>query len=145
MPRKNQVSLKPVPVEVPAKRKPGATGARSTGASPEPRQMQSVCENCGKGVKACSWGGVACREDGPLQRKREARASPKGPTSEQFTAMAGAMHNALDGLRGLHFRVKDKAAKDCGWLQPEYVEITLREIITAENILRVGLKARFRK
>ena len=73
------------------------------------------------------------------------RGFSKGPTVEQFTAMAGSMYNALEKLRQCSADWKRRADANEGWLQPGHVVLVLSELDAAANILRVGLKARFRK
>ena len=81
----------------------------------------------------------------PEPRRRITKESAKGPTSAQFTAMAGAMYNALERLREFSIIMKRSAERNCGWIQPFHLEDALTQVDAAANILRVGLKARFQR
>ena len=82
---------------------------------------------------------------GMVALEKERRSFAKGPTSAQFTAMAGAMYNALERLREFSIIMKRSAERNCGWIQPFHLEDALTQVDAAANILRVGLKVRFQK
>ena len=77
--------------------------------------------------------------------EKERRSFAKGPTSAQYTAMAGAMYNALERLRGCSAMWKLRADANDGWLQPGHFAEVISELDATANILRVGLKARFQR
>jgi hypothetical protein len=122
-----------VPGVVSTRKPAGATGGRTSAVTPEPRREVP------KGPKAVPPSAYGELDTAPR------RAFSKGPTQEQWTVMAGAMYNALEALRKAHDFIRSRADANEGWLQPIHVPLVLIGIAQAENILRVGLKARFRK
>lgn len=121
-------------------KKPGATGVRTTTTAPEPRKKISAPASVSvSGEVAASRSGKAAGSPNPR------RAFSKGPTAEQWTAMSGAMYNALERLREFSARTRRRADANDGWIQPGHVPELLEQVDAAANILRVGLKARFRK
>lgn len=126
----------------PVARKAGATGQYTLDIASNPAK-----------VSRDSVGAKTTRKSGRDVRIAEVKGSfpppsrsfSKGPTPEQFTAMAGAMYNALEVLRAFEVRCRKYSNDNQGWIQPAHVELIISDAMTAANILRVGLKARFRK
>jgi hypothetical protein len=137
--------------------------------TPEPGDECGYCAFCGRDFEGMKSAKVSRKPGGTVARKsagatgevrppalseprrgaqgphKPLRSFSKGPTSEQFTVMAGSMFNALEQLRSVSDFVKRHSDSNCGWLQPGAAMEVHGRLGKVENMLRVGLKARFRK
>ena len=59
--------------------------------------------------------------------------------------MAGAMYNALEMVRGAAEDMRKFHESNHGWIPPGRIPGILAQLGGAQNVLRVGLKARFQR
>jgi len=124
-----------------------------------PREVSSPVTRGRDGQARLDLGAKAPKGRAGRSPGRVTKVNPKGPTSAQWAAMAGAMHNALERLRT--FRSTMRALKPVSqasilnWkavmehygpyavcMDESERAALLGEVEAAANILRVGLKAR---